>query len=347
MTKVLSLLATILIVSGCQKSNPNELVAPVKYKGKYGFIDTKGNWVIKARFDSVGIFYNGFATVFKNKKEGKINAEGGLIIKYKFDFIGHFEDGLALVVIGDSVNYIDTVGNLVSERFYFDGEGFSEGLAPVQLEENSKWGYINKSGEIKIAPTFDYAQEFKNGRASVDLGEYELLVNKMGLITDTVEFDFLKRKFPIIGSANNSTLGKLNSRGDTIMHMKYRSFGYPQGDLMWYFTGEKYGLADTTGTILIKPIYDKLGYFSNNGLALAMKGGRYGFIDSKGATQIPFIFRNTNGFKYDLAAVQLNEKWGFINGNGDFVIEPKFDSVLHFFRPISAKYEPQYKFERE
>ncbi|EOG7055301.1 WG repeat-containing protein, partial [Campylobacter coli] len=28
-----------------------------------------------------------------------------------------------------------------------------------------------------------------------------------------------------------------------------------------------------------------------------------------------------------LVAVKLNEKWGFIDKNGDFVIKPKFDDI--------------------
>lgn len=322
-------------------------MAPVKFDDKYGFIDTKGNWYIEPEFDSVGVFYEGKATCYQNDKEGKIDFNGNLIVDYKFDFIGHFEDERALIFIGDSINYIDPEGNLISDRFYFDGEGFSEGLAPVQLEDDGKWGYLNKAGEVAIEFSYDYAQEFESKRASVDLGEFEFLINQQGQILDTVKFEYKKRKFPIIGSANVWKLGKLNSRGDTIMQMKYRSFGYPQGELMWYFTGEKYGLADTTGTILIEPIYDKLTYFSDNGLALARRDGKYGFIERDGTVHIEFQYLNARGFKYGLAAVQVDGKWGFINENNSFEIEPIFENVAHQFRPIKAKYEPMYTFERD
>lgn len=131
------------------------------------------------------------------------------------------------------------------------------------------------------------------------------------------------------------------------MQMKYRSFGYPQGNLMWYFTGEKYGLADTTGTILIEPTYDKLTYFSDNGLALAAKDGKYGYIKRDGTVQIEFQYLEARGFKYDLAAVQVDGKWGFINENNSFEIDPIFENVAHQFRPIKAKYEPMYSFDRD
>ncbi|MEO1254944.1 MAG: WG repeat-containing protein, partial [Bacteroidota bacterium] len=85
-----------------------------------------------------------------------------------------------------------------------------------------------------------------------------------------------------------------------------------------------------TGTILIEPIFDKLTYFADNGLALAKKDGKYGFIDRSGTTMIPFNFENANGFKYDLAAVKLNNKWGFIDKSENLIIQPYYSLVSDF-----------------
>ena len=131
------------------------------------------------------------------------------------------------------------------------------------------------------------------------------------------------------------------------MQMKYRSFGYRQDNLMWYNTGEKYGLADTTGTIIVEPIYEHLTYFSDDGLALALKDGMYGYIGKDGTVQIDFQYINANGFKYGLAAVKVNDKWGFINTNNSFAIEPKYEYVASEFRKLISTYEPMYQFNRD
>lgn len=337
----------MLLVFGCKEGNKNEIVVPVRYQGKFGFIDRTGNWFIEPQFDSVSNFWNGYASVFKDNKEGIINTSGEQIIDCNYDFIGHFENELALVLINDSVNYINTQGDLISTTNFFDGEDFSEGLAAIKIEEKGKWGYINTEGEIQIDPAFDYGLEFKDGMASVDQGDFELQIDKYGNILDTIEFEYRRRRFPIIGSANNFTLGKLNSRGDTIMEMKYRSFGYPQGELMWFFTGERYGLADTTGAILIEPIYEQLWYFADNDLAPAKLHNSFGFIDRQGIVKIPFEYQETNGFKHGLAAVKVDGNWGFIDSSGELVIEPKFDNVTHYFRSILSKREPQYVYNDE
>ncbi|RUR76801.1 WG repeat-containing protein [Chlorogloeopsis fritschii PCC 9212] len=43
---------------------------------------------------------------------------------------------------------------MIEPKFYKTRD-FSEGLAPVKIEENSKFGYINTSGKMVIKPQFD------------------------------------------------------------------------------------------------------------------------------------------------------------------------------------------------
>ena len=131
------------------------------------------------------------------------------------------------------------------------------------------------------------------------------------------------------------------------MQKKYRAFGYPQGEFMWYKTNGRYGLADTTGTILIKPIYEDLTYFSSNGLALAKSNGKYGYINNKGDIVIDFKYDDARGFKYDLAPVKIKGKWGFIDKKGNFKIEPKYENVIGHFRKSDGKKERMYEYSEE
>ena len=364
MRKFFILTSTILLVFGCKTEHRNEFVVPVKYEGKFGFIDRTGDWFIEPQFDSVSNFWNGYASVFKDNKEGIINTSGKQIIDYKYDFIGLFENGWALVIINDSVNYVNTKGDLISATNFFDGEDFSEGLAAVQIENDGKYGYIDIHGNLTIDTLFTIANAFQNGMAEVEIQAWDttihdsekmlvesrnldFIIDMTGSVIDTVIFKPRKRKFSIIGSANNWTLGKVNIHGDTIMEMKYRSFGYPQGELMWFFTGERYGLADTTGTILIEPIYEKLWYFADNELTLAKLENLFGFIDKQGSVRIPFKYQETKGFKHGLAAVKIDGSWGFVNSSGELVIQPKFENVTHYFRATLSKQEPQYAYDYE
>jgi hypothetical protein len=337
-------IAILFIGCFCTK----KLVSPVKYNGKYGFIDSKGKWVVNPDYDSLDIFYNGYATSYLNEKEGLINRKGELIVGHKFDFLGLVENGIALVITeDDKINYINLKGQFISKINFNDGGDFGNKLAPIQFSKDGKWGYINSSGEIFIDTIYSYAGEFENGKATVDYGKHHLIINKQGQIIDTIQYINKKRKFELIGNSNSNTLGKINSRGDTIMQMKYKSFGYLQEKYFWFNNGKYYGLADTTGKVISKIEYEYLSYFSDNGLAFAKVQGKYGYINNQCTKVIDFIFQDAKGFKHGLAAVKEQGKWGFINANGGFEIKPIFENIGHHFRAINSKRELMYNFEIE
>ena len=54
-------------------------------KGKYGFVDESGKWVIKPKFDEAGDFIEGFAAVALAGKYGYIKPDGSWLVEPKFD----------------------------------------------------------------------------------------------------------------------------------------------------------------------------------------------------------------------------------------------------------------------
>jgi hypothetical protein len=335
-----------LIILGCAN---HRLVAPVKFDGKYGFIEKNGNWHLEPKFDSIRNFTNGFADSYKNGKAGIINTKGELVIEHKYDFIGSIYDDRFLVLLNDKYNFVDLNGQLISPEFYDDAEDFSNGLAPVKFSENGKWGYINKEGKLQTDTIYDYVYEFSKNQAKVEIGNERFVINRKGEIIDTLKTDYkkTKRKLSLIGNSNSGTLGRVNRNGDIIMKGIYTSFGYVQKDKFWFNKQGKYGLADTTGTILIKPIYEYLTYFSDNGLALTKKGNKFGYINENGVVIIDFKFDDARGFKNGFAGVKVNGKWGFIDRKGRFVIEPKFDRIQDEFKPLNSESEKMYEYDYE
>ncbi len=343
-----SVILTILslLIFGCAN---NKLVAPVKFDGKYGFIEKNGNWHLEPRFDSLGNFTNGLADTYKNGKAGLINTKGEQIIPNEFDFIGNISDKRILVLLNNKYNFSDRNGNFISNEYYEDAQDYSNGRASIKYSKNEKWGYIDKKGNLKIDTIYDYAYDFHNRKAEVAIKNQSFIINKNGKVIDTLKNDYVKtiKKLRLIGNSDRGTLGRINRSGDTIMKGIYTSFGYVQKDKFWFNKQGKYGLADTLGTILIKPIYDYLTYFSDNGLAMTKKGDKFGFINENGIVIIDFKFDKVRGFKNDLAGAMVNGKWGFIDKKGKFVIEPKFDRIEDEFKPLNSDSERMYEFDYE
>ena len=80
--------------------------------------------------------------------------------------------------------YMDKDGNVVINPQFDRADDFSEGLARVRIgdEKTGKWGYIDKEGKFVINPQFDCAEDFSEGLAKVKVGGKYGWIDKTGKI---------------------------------------------------------------------------------------------------------------------------------------------------------------------
>jgi len=124
---------------------------------KHGFIDERGKYVLALQsYEFLGSLHNGLADFRINDKVGFINIKGEVIIKPQFDWADEFSEGLCVVrndngKLGSGKNgYIDTTGKLVIDfKFKYAGK-FENGKAKVQVDKD--FVFIDKTGNI-IADT--------------------------------------------------------------------------------------------------------------------------------------------------------------------------------------------------
>ncbi|WP_435932419.1 WG repeat-containing protein [Moraxella bovoculi] len=57
-----------------------------------------------------------------------------------------------------------------------------------------------------------------------------------------------------------------------------------------------------------------------DGLAIAKKNNKYGYVDKTGKVVVPIQYDETWFFSEGLAGVKQNGKWGFIDKTGEVVI---------------------------
>ena len=142
---------------------------------------------------------------------------------------------------------------ITNETFSYVGV-FSGGLFPV--EKNEKFGFLNKKGKLVIPYKYDFANEMYNGVAVIKInGKYGLIDNKgnykISPQLEDVYFDNLK-------------MGIITFIKDGLV-----------------------GLMDNNGKILVDNKFETIGAIEN-GYAPARIKGKYGLIDTKGRTIIPF-----------------------------------------------------------
>ncbi|NUO00924.1 MAG: WG repeat-containing protein [Saprospiraceae bacterium] len=95
---------------------------------------------------------------------------GRTVLEPRFKSAGVFSEGLAAVSIFSKFGYIDKQGEIAIKPEFVSAEAFSEGLAVVSLYDDAhheKYGYLNRAGELVIAPQYEAASGFSEGLAAV------------------------------------------------------------------------------------------------------------------------------------------------------------------------------------
>lgn len=81
--------------------------------------------------------------------------------------------------------------------------------------------------------------------------------------------------------------------------------------------------------------YQSVGHFSE-GFAAVELGNKWGFINKMGEEAVPLKYDSASHFSEGLAAVKQDGKWGFIDMSGKTVILFKYDSVQPFSEGLAS-----------
>jgi hypothetical protein len=309
--KIISLILTgILLTFSLSLAVENRLedksgLFAVEIDGRWGFIDARGQIVIKPVYDRVGFFSEGLASARVNGKWGFIDTAGKIVIPAQFTYADCFSEGLATVTEGGRFGYIDRTGRWIIPAQFQTASAFQQGLALVETKgvwrfidkagRPANAGFINRKGQFIIKPRFDNAYEFHEGWAPVSIDGEGNFINKQGvMMTD----------------------------GTVFLNTQIFSEGLA---LVQSMQNGKYGYIDSSGKFIIPPRYD-LAFLFREGLAAVSKEGRYGFIDKTGKEMIPLRYEFTEVFIGGLAQVKSGEQWIYIDRKGHKIwpkTEPK------------------------
>ena len=134
--------------------------------------------------------------------------------------------------------------------------------------------------------------------------------------------------------------GTINRRFKTLIEPLYDSLAY--ADAVWdrntvqfratkdsldvlltYEKQRKYYFFDTTGTYLYSHVLDTCNSFKG-GMARVRMDEKWGFINKEGEMVIEPQFERASDFREGLARVRKGMRWGYINTKGEFVVPPKY-----------------------
>lgn len=288
----------VLLLTTVSAANAADLTPAQNEKGKYGYVDTAGVFVVKPAYDMATPFEDGISRVRKGSKWGLMGENGELIAPVKYAFIGDYNKyGYAVVNVG--------------------GTSEATGIM-IGTVTGGKYGHINKNGEEILPPKYTEIGFFdETNTAWVQAG------NKYGLI-DTTGMLIAPAKYVAHGTFGDNNICWVNVGG-------YKN---AEGAV----SGGKYGYLSRSGQEVIQPVYVNVRNKFHNGISWVSKGkGRYGYIDNTGKEIVAPIYDDlADTFSMNISYVKDRNLWGYITREGLPLTEIKYSSVFHFHGGMAA-----------
>ncbi|MES2279248.1 MAG: WG repeat-containing protein [Bacteroidota bacterium] len=165
-----------------------------------------------------------------------------------------------------------------------------------------------------------------------------------------------KKGFAVVGRYANGIylLGLINVKGKLVLPVQYHGISLCKNGLVMVYTGKYIGFADTTGKMIVPPEkYSHYAAFRADpvegddtpytgfrwgnipfGVNVpfsryigVQSGNKWAVIDSTGKEIIPPSFDGMEPFTGKLAPAKMNKKFGVININGRWLIQPLYDHI--------------------
>ncbi len=145
-------------------------LAKVRRGKNWGLIDTTGKTILPTQYRQIKEFSSSGTVLVRtnSRRWGLLDKNGQWILKPKYKEISTPSDGLIRFRKSNrKYGYADTLGNIVIPAKFKRAEDFQEGYAVVRYKRNGSkrsqaYGFINKLGEFKVNPCFNYVSNVKD-----------------------------------------------------------------------------------------------------------------------------------------------------------------------------------------
>ena len=332
---------------------------------RYGYIDNEGNKILDANYnDLYRLNYEGeiYLICAENGRYGLSNKDKN-IIPNEYQTITYIEgDDICLVQKGKKYGIITLEGSMIlqvrynqidingdyiyttdenSEKKVYDKKGNE-----VQVNANTTISTIKENPDYKIyIETINEATSYSiyQGENKITNGNY----NYIGYLSNNY----------YIASRQNEKLGVIDQNENVKLEMKYDTIRKIDGtnlveaDIQSTNTIEIYNnnlekIAEmNNATLTVKNNYIKLSsseetkyfdldgnekqnteIFPENTIFAKSQNGKWGFVDKNGQVIIDYQYDEvTEQNEYGFAGIKKDGKWGIVDKNGKIIVEPIYE----------------------
>lgn len=260
----------------------------------YGFLNSKGKTVIKAKYTYASDFFNGKSNIIIDSIPGVLLKDGSEKLFPQYDATYWYKDNLGLAIKDKKYGFINKNGDIIVPLKYEDAFPFYNGYASIK--SNDKWNYINEQGQIIFSDSLIF-----NYRPIMD--------DKAVFMVSGNEVEKRKRMHSEDRTGSQVFVEYLNQ-------IKKQQL--------------KEGLIDTNGKIIIEPIYDEISGYFINGFMRVRNNGKAGIVNENGEVVIPIEYDNVLDYKNGMFTAEKSNKWGIIDTDNKIIIPFEYGRIRHF-----------------
>lgn len=281
----------------------NDGLAIAKKKGKIGFMNTKGTFVIAPSYEEGTGFYNQVAFVKKDGKWALIDTNGKTLTPFNIE----------------AKEFGPTYGKF--------------GLYPVKID--GLWGCIDNKGKMVIPAEFESKVEFTD--SDIEFGLYKdshsAIIQKDGSIIH------LDKNYRAFGEPQ-AGLWKVQWGGEGIIDVTGHVVVEPQDEQKIILSGDgSYAVKEMSEKDIGWKYYNKNQtalsdtYFADakafsEGLAAVKLDQKWGYITKQGQIKVPNQYEEANLFLGGSAVIRKGGKYGLIGQKGEMIVPAKYDEMV-------------------
>ena len=332
---------------------------------RYGYIDSEGNKILDTNYnDLYRINYEGetYLICAENGKYGLFNKDKN-IIPNEYQAITYIEgDNLCLVQKGKKYGIITLEGSMILQVRYNQID--INGDYIYTTDENSEIKVYDKKGnevEVNQNTTISTIQENPEYKIYIDTSNgttlYSIYQGENKITNGNYNYIGYLSNNNYIASRQNEKLGVIDQNENIKLEMKYDTIRKIDGtklveaDIQSTNTIEIYNsnlekIAEmNNATLTVEDNYIKLSstteiryfdlegkekqnteIFPENTIFAKSQNGKWGFVDKNGQVVVDYQYDEvTEQNEYGFAGVKLNDKWGIVDKNGKIIVEPTYE----------------------
>jgi len=252
-------------------------VAPVKRNGRWKFINRQGQ-VISPDYEEINELSDGLYVLKVKGRYGALDRFGQNRVEARYDYLGNFSKGFAPYREAEKYGFVSLSGYVHKAEFDWISAFNENGIAVVR--KPSGFGLLHRSGRIVLETNYDQVLEAGNGVYILVKDKHYGFYSAEGCFLSALEFDYAKENPP-----------------------EY----YVQKDWFRLVKNKSLALMDANGALRVNyGVYEDCGFF-NEGLLRVKKKKKYGFVDRKLQTAIPYQYTWAEDFADSVALVKKGD----------------------------------------